>query len=135
MSRLAVKSSQFLSASNLQLSICPVSARRFTSNGNFLFGVKGWDRTNVYKQNCKRWMTESRAKENKTTTTAAKEASQSTETSASPLTQMWNRFTGPKEMPERYTMPWYREMVLICTVFAITGSSTMIVVRKNMFIC
>jgi hypothetical protein len=32
-------------------------------------------------------------------------------------------------MPERWTLPWYREMVLISTVFAITGSSTMVVVR------
>jgi len=40
-----------------------------------------------------------------------------------------DRFLGPKEMPEKGTFAWYREMVLICTVFAITGSSTMIMVR------
>lgn len=40
---------------------------------------------------------------------------------------MWQRFLAPKEMPERNTAAWYREMVLICTVFAITGSSTMMV--------
>jgi hypothetical protein len=39
------------------------------------------------------------------------------------------RFLGPKPMPERGTAAWYREMVLICTVFAITGSSTMMLVR------
>lgn len=41
----------------------------------------------------------------------------------------WKRFLGAKEMPPRWTLSWYREMVLICTVFAITGSSTMILVR------
>ena len=43
----------------------------------------------------------------------------------------WERFLGPKEMPERYTFAWYREMLLICTVFGITGSSTMLVVRTS----
>jgi len=38
-------------------------------------------------------------------------------------------FLGPKEMPPRWSFPWYREMVLLCTVFAITGSSTMVLVR------
>ena len=40
---------------------------------------------------------------------------------------MLQRFLAPKPMPKRYTFAWYREMVLICTVFAITGSSTMLV--------
>jgi hypothetical protein len=31
-------------------------------------------------------------------------------------------------MPERNTAAWYREMLLICTVFGITGSSTMLLV-------
>lgn len=39
------------------------------------------------------------------------------------------RWMGPKEMPQRGTNRWYGEMVLICTVFAITGSSTMVLVR------
>ena len=34
-----------------------------------------------------------------------------------------------KEIPPRYTPKWYIEMLLICTVFGITGSSTMILVR------
>ena len=38
-------------------------------------------------------------------------------------------YMGPKPMPERWTLSWYREMVLLCTVFAITGSSTMVLVR------
>jgi len=40
---------------------------------------------------------------------------------------MWQRFLAPKLMPERGTFAWYREMVLICTVFGITGSTTMMV--------
>jgi len=44
-------------------------------------------------------------------------------------TTIIRNFLSPKEMPPRYTFPWYREMGLICTVFAITGTSTMIIVR------
>ena len=44
------------------------------------------------------------------------------------LSQAWNRFIGPKEMPPRWTPRWYGEVSLICTVFAITGSSTMVLV-------
>lgn len=40
---------------------------------------------------------------------------------------MWQKFTSPKEIPPRGTFGWYREMALICTVFGITGSSTMMV--------
>ena len=42
------------------------------------------------------------------------------------------RFLGPKVMPERNSFQWYREMVLLCTVFAITGTSTMVLVRPAM---
>jgi hypothetical protein len=52
----------------------------------------------------------------------------SNDMSSSGFSQMWNRFIGPKEMPPRWSATWYREMVLICTVFAITGSSTMVLV-------
>lgn len=48
---------------------------------------------------------------------------------SSRLSQAWNRFIGPKEMPPRWTPRWYGEVTLICTVFAITGSSTMVLVR------
>lgn len=41
----------------------------------------------------------------------------------------YGKFLGPKQMPERNTAAWYREMLLICTVFGITGSSTMLLVR------
>ena len=47
--------------------------------------------------------------------------------SPSKLSQMWQRFLEPKEMPKRYTTAWYKEVLLICTVFAVTGSSTMVV--------
>ncbi len=47
---------------------------------------------------------------------------------------MWQRFLAPKPMPERHTFAWYREMLLICTVFAITGSSTMMVRIEYCFI-
>jgi len=39
------------------------------------------------------------------------------------------RWMAPKEMPERGSLKWYAEMVLICGVFAVTGTSTMVIVR------
>jgi hypothetical protein len=39
----------------------------------------------------------------------------------------WENFIAAKTMPTRYTAAWYREMLLVCTVFAITGSTTMVV--------
>ena len=43
--------------------------------------------------------------------------------------QTWlQRFLGPKPMPTRYSFHWYREIFLICTIFAITGTSTMLLV-------
>jgi len=36
---------------------------------------------------------------------------------------------GHKEIAPRGTLTWYGEMVLLCTVFAITGTSTMVLVR------
>lgn len=45
----------------------------------------------------------------------------------------WVRWTAPREMPPRYTLRWYGEVVLICTVFGITGTSTMLLVRPSMF--
>lgn len=42
------------------------------------------------------------------------------------------RWLAPKEMPPRNTPRWYAEMVLLCTVFAITGTSTMVLVRPAM---
>lgn len=39
------------------------------------------------------------------------------------------RFLATKPMPPRNTPRWYAEMVLLCTVFGITGSSTMFLVR------
>jgi hypothetical protein len=67
---------------------------------------------------------------NKTTESSAKntKGAGSNEGGGSSLSQMWTRFMGPKEMPPRWTFTWYREMALVCTVFGITGSSTMVVV-------
>lgn len=54
-------------------------------------------------------------------------------TSGNPLPEsngsmtFWQKFLGPKPMPQRYTASWFREILLICTVFAITGSTTMVV--------
>jgi hypothetical protein len=45
------------------------------------------------------------------------------------LLTILRNFLAHKEMPPRYTFQWYREMLLICTVFGITGTSTMILVR------
>ena len=49
---------------------------------------------------------------------------------------MWQKFLAPKPMPDRYSASWYREVILICTVFAITGSTTMVVrilIERNLF--
>jgi len=57
------------------------------------------------------------------------------EESSSSFSQFWKSFLAPKPMPDRWSAAWYREMVLICTVFAITGSSTMVVVRPAVSNC
>merc|ERR1712150_66608 len=44
------------------------------------------------------------------------------------------KFLGPKEMPKRGTFQWYREMSLLCTVFAITGTSTMFLVSYSRYL-
>lgn len=49
--------------------------------------------------------------------------------STSSFSKFWKSYLQPKPMPDRLSAAWYREMALICTVFAITGSSTMVVVR------
>jgi hypothetical protein len=53
----------------------------------------------------------------------------------STLTSWWNRFLEPKPMPPRKTFAWYREITLICTVFAITGTSTMMLVSEQYLRC
>jgi membrane-bound lytic murein transglycosylase B len=65
---------------------------------------------------------------------AAKETTSSTkvvaaEQPASSFAKFWNWYLGETTMPPRWTLPWYREMLLVCFVFAITGSSTMVLVR------
>jgi len=58
-----------------------------------------------------------------------KDGSSSSKTDNSTFLQRW---LGPKEIPPRGTLKWYGEMTLICTVFAITGTSTMFLVRPAM---
>mmetsp|Transcript_15827 Transcript_15827/g.32725 ORF Transcript_15827/g.32725 Transcript_15827/m.32725 type:complete len:219 (-) Transcript_15827:66-722(-) len=60
---------------------------------------------------------------------ALKSGGKKSESPVSPVSKFWKSFLGPKPMPERWSAAWYREMVLVCTVFAITGSSTMVLVR------
>ena len=47
-------------------------------------------------------------------------------------TTFLQRWMAHKEIPPRWTLKWYGEMTLICTVFAITGTSTMVLVRPAM---
>ena len=65
-----------------------------------------------------------------TTTTSTTTTTNATTTGqTNPTQQSWVQwFLGPKEMPPRGTATWYREITLICTVFAITGTSTMFLV-------
>ena len=78
-----------------------------------------------------RWMSnQAGSKATTTTTTATATATATTNTTAKNTTFL-QRFLGPKEIPPRGTLAWYAEMVLICTVFAITGTSTMMLVRAN----
>jgi hypothetical protein len=52
----------------------------------------------------------------------------STSTSSTSTTFL-QRFLGPKPMPPQNTFHWYIEMTLLCTVFAISGTTTMVLVR------
>lgn len=79
----------------------------------------------------RRFLSTGGAKPGKTNPNSMKEAINSGSKSESSFSQFWKSFTGPKPMPERWTAAWYREMTLICTVFAITGSSTMVLVSFN----
>ncbi len=63
----------------------------------------------------RRWMNSNNLKDDATTTKQS--------------TTFLERFLAPKPMPPRNTPKWYAEMMLICTVFGITGSTTMVVVR------
>ena len=60
---------------------------------------------------------------------ATKEAmSPPSSTSSSSFSQFWKSYLQPKPMPIRWSAAWYREMALLCTVFAITGTSSMVLV-------
>jgi len=44
----------------------------------------------------------------------------------------WKRFTAEKEEHPKYSSRWWLEKLYVCTVFAITGSTAMVVVRYIM---
>ena len=69
----------------------------------------------------------------KFTTQGSNNTSNSTNstTNSTRFQQMLQNFLGPKPMPPRWTLAWYREVTLICTVFAITGTSTMVLVSNT----
>lgn len=81
----------------------------------------------------KRWNSNSSSGGRKGNDTTAKVSSEGGTPNPSPTKQseqsFFERFLGPKPMPPRNTMKWYGEMILLCTVFGITGSSTMFLVR------
>jgi hypothetical protein len=63
---------------------------------------------------------------NKTFTSNSGNSQNATNKSQSTFLQRW---MAHKEIPPRGTLKWYGEMTLLCTVFAITGTSTMVAVR------
>jgi len=46
-----------------------------------------------------------------------------------PKLSPWQWWLSEKVMPPRFSLPWVGEMILVCTVFGITGTSTMMFVR------
>ncbi len=56
-------------------------------------------------------------------------SSSSSSSSESSFARFWRRWTAEVPSPPRYSGAWWRETALICTVFAITGSSSMYLVR------
>ncbi|KAL3784664.1 hypothetical protein HJC23_012180 [Cyclotella cryptica] len=65
----------------------------------------------------------------KTTTATSTNNNTHSQTTTTTTPTFLQNFLGPKPMPPRHTPKWYREVILLCTVFAITGSSTMFLVR------
>jgi hypothetical protein len=47
-------------------------------------------------------------------------------------TQPMHSHGGPRVPYERYSFNWWKEYIIICTVFAITGSSSLYVVRPTL---
>jgi len=46
-----------------------------------------------------------------------------------PGSSWWQRWSHERPLPPRWSPAWWREMALVCVVFGITGSSSMLVVR------
>jgi hypothetical protein len=68
-------------------------------------------------------------KATKDTASSTKKSAAEQSSTSSSFAKFCYWYLGEKTMPPRWTLPWYREMILICSVFAITGSSTMVLVR------
>ena len=101
-------------------SVSAVARARMTTRGNFSTSSK--------PPSSKNGSGNSKAGEGaSTTTTTTTTTGASSSESSSSLKSWWQRYTAPKVIPERGTFAWYREMALICTVFGITGTSSMVV--------
>jgi len=61
--------------------------------------------------------------------TKSSQQSKTASKASPPKTTFLEGFLATKPMPPKNTPKWYAEMALICTVFGITGSSTMFLVR------
>lgn len=91
----------------------------------------------INKSTPRRFLTTGGVKSPKVKSNSTKEAVKSgtKESTSTPppssFPQFWKSYLQPKPMPERWSAAWYREMVLVCTVFAITGSSTMVLVSQS----
>jgi len=100
--------------------------------GNRIIPTKNVSYINSNRIACwRRWNSNGPNKSgNKTTTTTNNTTNKSnTSTPKATTTSFLANFLAPKQMPPRNTPKWYAEMALLCTVFGITGSSTMFLVR------
>lgn len=80
------------------------------------------------RQKCRNFSSPSEKPPNGASQTAGRKTGEAKKETGFEKWLQW--FLGPKPMPERYTFAWYREMTLICTVFAVTGSSTLAVSKS-----
>mmetsp|Transcript_23046 Transcript_23046/g.41590 ORF Transcript_23046/g.41590 Transcript_23046/m.41590 type:complete len:243 (-) Transcript_23046:215-943(-) len=97
------------------------------SNGGKVHGMS----TNYYGTRCRNMTTSSskpKGGEGIKATSKNGAAAESSSSSGSSMSFL-QRWMAPKEIPPRWTPKWYGEMALLCTVFAITGTSTMVLVR------
>ena len=99
--------------------------RRCINNNNSSSIVYDGNSRSFYK----RWNSTNKVN-TKSTVSPKQSPSPSTQSQSTTKSKSFiQNFLGPKDMPPRNTFLWYREMILLSTVFAITGSSTMFLVR------